>query len=387
MNDDLPLDGLRVLDLSTLLPGPMTTLALHEAGASVVKVERPGAGDEMRGYRPRLGAVSANYALLNRGKNVVTADLKDPADLAAVLDLAARSDIVLEQFRPGVADRLGLGYDAVRERNPGVVYCSISGYGQASRQRGRAAHDLNYLAESGLLGTVGGADHSPTLPPTVIADLAGGTYPALVNILLALRRRDRTGRGAYLDISMTHNLQVLAYGYVATHQGGGGWPERSQELLTGGSPRYRIYATADGRHLAVAALEDKFWARLTELVGLDPELAARTTALAPVIAALQRIFASRTAAEWQDLLGDEDVCVSVVASFAEAVEAGLVVVDHPYLVSASGTVVAGLHSIVDDGLRRPPWTEAAPESPTPVASAALWSEAEPSSEETSSHGA
>lgn len=358
----LPLEGILVLDLTTLLPGPLTTLALHDAGATVIKVERPGVGDEMRTYTPRLGTVSANYALLNRGKTAVVADLKDEADHGAVRELAARADVVIEQFRPGVADRLGLGYGDVRKRNPDVVYCSISGYGQHSPQRGRAAHDLNYLAESGLLGVVGDEHGNPTLPMTVIADIAGGTYPALVNILLALRRRDLGGGGAYLDISMAHNLQVLAYGYVATHQGGGGWPRRSAELLTGGSPRYQVYGTSDGRHVVVGALEDKFWRRLCELVGVPADLAGPDADATATIAWLRARFATRPAEDWERLLGGEDTCVSVVASFDEAVAAGLVDVDHADRVTSGDADVAGLRSIVQPGLRRPAGPQPAPET-------------------------
>jgi len=370
MTAELPLEGVLVLDLSTLLPGPMASLALHDAGASVIKVERPGTGDDMRGYTPRLGEVSANYALLNRGKTAVAADLKDPAHLGEVLRLAASADIVIEQFRPGVATRLGLGYDAVRAINPDVVYCSISGYGQDSPQRARAAHDLNYLAESGLLGVVGDAGGTPGLPPTVIADLAGGTYPALVNILLALRQRDLGRGGSYLDVSMTHNLQVLAYGYVASHQGGDGWPQRSAELLTGGSPRYHLYATSDGEHLAVAALEDRFWQRLCALLELPEEIRDDASDPERTTAALTAIFGSRPAAHWRELLVEEDVCVSVVATFGEAVDAGLVEVAHQDEVSAGTDVVAGLRSIVAPSLRRPPGVQPAPERMTPVHEAA-----------------
>ena len=157
------MSGVRVLDLSTLLPGPMATLFLAEAGADVVKIERAGVGDEMRGYSPSLGAASANYAMLNRGKRAYGVDLKDPAERDRVLDMAAAADIVVEQFRPGVADRLGLGYQQVREVNPAVIYCSITGYGQDGPHATRAGHDLNYVAETGLLGVVIDGDGHP--PP------------------------------------------------------------------------------------------------------------------------------------------------------------------------------------------------------------------------------
>lgn len=331
-----PLAGVKVLDLSTLLPGPLATLMLAEAGADVVKLERPVRGDEMRSYEPKFGEASANYAVLNRGKRAYAADFKDPAQRDRVLALAAEADVVVEQFRPGVSDRLGLGYTAVRELNPRVVYCSITGYGPAGPHASRAGHDLNYLAESALLGVVTDASGAPSLPVTVIADIAGGTYPALVNILLALRLAERTGEGCHLQVSMAHNLHVLAYGYLAAHQASGAWPRPGAEQLTGGSPRYHIYPTADGRHVACAALEQKFWDRLVRLVGLDEKFHDDTGQEQAVIAELAAVFAARPAEHWRELLDGEDVCAVVVATWDEAVAAGLVEVDAPERVSQPG---------------------------------------------------
>ncbi|WP_225824034.1 CaiB/BaiF CoA transferase family protein [Streptomyces naphthomycinicus] len=351
----LPLRGVKVLDLSTLLPGPLATLMLADAGADVIKLERPGRGDEMRGYEPKFGEASANYAILNRGKRAFAVDLKDPAQRDRVLRLAAEADVVIEQFRPGAADRLGLGYDAVKAVNTKVVYCSISGYGASGPQAARAGHDLNYLAESGLLGVVTDATGAPSLPVTVIADIAGGTYPAVVNILLALRQSEQTGQGGHVEISMTHNLQTLAYGYVATHQAGGGWPRPGAELLTGGSPRYHIYPTADGRHIACAALEQKFWERLTVLVGLPERFRDDTGREQAVIAELTALFAARPADHWRRLFDGEDVCTVVVATWDEAVDAGLVDVAAPERVARpdrTGASFPALPSPVVPGLRR-----------------------------------
>ena len=325
----LPLSGIKVLDLSTLLPGPLATSLLAEAGADVVKIERPGSGDEMRSYQPRFGEVSANYAVLNRSKRAYAVDLKDQVQRDRVLKMATEADIVVEQFRPGVAHRLGLGFEAVRIVNPDIVYCSISGYGPHGAHAQKAGHDLNYQAEAGLLGVVTDPDGRPSLPVTVIADIAGGTYPAVVNILLALRQRDLTGNATHVEVSMTHNLQVLAYGYFATHQAGGGWPRPGAELLTGGSPRYHLYATADDRYIACAALEQKFWDRLVQLVGLDEAFHDDLDRQGTVIAALSERFASATAEHWRSVLEGEDVCTVVVATWEEAVDAGLVDIDAP----------------------------------------------------------
>lgn len=363
MTGTLPLAGIKVLDLSTLLPGPLATLMLAEAGADVIKLERPGRGDEMRTYEPTFGEASANYAILNRGKRAYAVDFKDPAQRDRVLEIAADADIVMEQFRPGVAERLGLSYDAMRERNPRIVYCSISGYGPTGQHASRAGHDLNYLAESGLLGVVTDANGSPNLPVSVLADIAAGTYPAVMNVLLALRMAERTGEGAHLQVSMTHNLQVLAYGYIATHQAAGTWPQPSAELLTGGSPRYQIYPAADGRYIACAALEEKFWQRLVTLVGLDKRFHYYVGQEQAVTAALTDIFASQPSSYWRELLAGEDVCTVVVNTWEEAVEAGHVNINSADRVCVPGDPdlsIPTLTTSVDPTLRIPDNTRAYP---------------------------
>src|SRR5215207_11689014 len=194
-----PLSGVLVLDFTTLLPGPLATLMLAEAGAEVVKVERPG-GEETRKYPPRWENQSAAFALLNRGKRSVVLDLKDAAAREKLLPLMRRADVLVEQFRPGVMARLGLGYDAVRAVNPRIVYCSISGYGQAGPRSQEAGHDISYQARTGLLSLSPGTTGSPSVPPALVADIAGGSFPAVINILLALRRRDLTGEGCRIDV-------------------------------------------------------------------------------------------------------------------------------------------------------------------------------------------
>jgi crotonobetainyl-CoA:carnitine CoA-transferase CaiB-like acyl-CoA transferase len=233
-----PLEGVWVLDFSTLLPGPMASLMLAEAGAEVVKIERPGLGDEMRHYNPRWGANSSNFALLNRGKRSLALDLKDPRARARLDPLIARADILLEQFRPGVMARLGLGYEALAARNPRLIYCSITGYGQTGPKRDLAGHDLNYIGDTGLLALAAGDPARPQVPPALIADIAGGSYPAVVNILLALRARETTGRGCHLDIAMTDNLFPFLYWAMGQGMATGQWPGNGSDLVTGGSPRY-----------------------------------------------------------------------------------------------------------------------------------------------------
>jgi crotonobetainyl-CoA:carnitine CoA-transferase CaiB-like acyl-CoA transferase len=303
-----PLAGLKVVDFSTLLPGPLASLVLAEAGAEVVKIERPVRGDDMRGYEPKLGADSGNFALLNRGKSSLALDLKNPQDNAEARRLAAAADIVIEQFRPGVMSRLGLGYDDIVRDNPGVIYCSITGYGQQGPKAKIAAHDLNYVAEAGLLSLVADRDGTPALPPFPLADIGGGSYPAVINILLALFERSCTGRGRYLDISMSDNVLPFLYWAIANNVLGQP-PRTNGELITGGSPRYKIYRTRDNRYLAAAPLEPQFWTAFCASIDV-PESASS--------ADVARKIAERDASDWMKTFEGRDVCCSIVASMEEA---------------------------------------------------------------------
>lgn len=220
-----PLEGLLVLDFSTLLPGPLASLILTETGARVVKIERPDGGDEMRSYVPKLGEDSINFGLLNRGKQSIAIDLKAKGAVERLEPLIERADVIIEQFRPGVMDRLGLGYAAVRQLNPKIVYCSITGWGQSGPKALQAAHDLNYMAETGVLGMSVGSDGAPVLPPVLAADIAGGALPAVMNILLGLRQRDMTGRGCHADVAMGDNLFTFLYWALGEGFAGAGWPK------------------------------------------------------------------------------------------------------------------------------------------------------------------
>jgi alpha-methylacyl-CoA racemase len=315
-----PLAGIRILDFSTLLPGPLASLLLAEAGAEVIKIERPGMGDEMRTYEPRLGADSANFALLNRGKGSVAIDLKAPDALARLTPLLKQADVLIEQFRPGVMERLGLGYHAVRAINDQIIYCSITGFGQRGPRHGMAGHDLNYLALTGLLSLAADKDGAPSMPPTPIADIAAGSYPAVVNILLALLQRQRTGQGSRLDVSMTDSLFVLAYWGLANGFAAGRWPRPRAELLTGGSPRYQVYRTADGGYLSAAPIEQRFWDVFCRLIGLDERFHDDTRDPAKVIEAVAACIIAQPADYWRHVFAKEDACCAVVATLAEAVE-------------------------------------------------------------------
>lgn len=313
-----PLDGLLVLDFSTLLPGPMATLMLAEAGADVVKIERPGTGDEMRTYTPKWGPDSVNFALLNRGKKSVALDLKNEMDRARLMPLVARADIIVEQFRPGVMDRLGLGYAAVSAINPRIVYCSITGYGQTGPKRDAAGHDINYIGDAGLLALSLGTPGQPVVPPALIADIAGGTYPALINILLALRERDRTGRGTHLDVAMSEGVFAFLYWALGEGERTGRWPGSGNALVTGGTPRYRLYPCADDRFVAAGPIEQKFWLAFTSAIGLEPDLVDDSRDPAATTARIAAIIRSEPSAHWRPLLADADCCCTIVATLQEA---------------------------------------------------------------------
>ena len=313
-----PLAGIRVVDFSTLLPGPMCSLLLAQVGAEVIKVERPGQGDEMRSYVPKFGQSSVNFALLNQGKRSVTINLKDHVGLDEAVALVRTADVLIEQFRPGVMDRLGLGYEAMRAVNPRLIYCSITGWGQDGPLAGMAAHDLNYQAESGLLGLTAGMDGTPGLPNALIADIAGGAYPAMMNILLALRARDDDGAGRFIDVSMADNLFTFMYWGLGNGFTSGEWPVPGGDLVTGGTPRYQIYKTRDDRFLAAAPLEQKFWDNFLRVLQA-PELLNDTLDPLKTREAIAAIIATKTALEWEQLFAGVDACVSVVKSLQEAV--------------------------------------------------------------------
>lgn len=314
-----PLKGVTVLDFTTLLPGPLATLMLAEAGAHVIKIERPG-GEDMRRFAPFIEGRSVLFEQLNHGKEIRHLDLKDEADRADLDGLLSRADVLVEQFRPGVMERLGLGYDHLHERFPGLVYCSITGFGQTGERAHQAGHDLNYLALSGLLAQSCGSTEAPVLPPVQIADIGGGSMPAVINILLALLQRDRTGQGCHLDIAMTEAMFAFGVFAHAQYVAGQEVSEHGSGLLTGGSPRYRLYPAKDGRMIAVAALEEKFWQELCDVLEIDndhrddrrdPGLSARAVGSA---------IAKRTAEEWAPVFAKAECCACLVAGFNEAMQ-------------------------------------------------------------------
>jgi crotonobetainyl-CoA:carnitine CoA-transferase CaiB-like acyl-CoA transferase len=360
-----PLEGLLVLDFSTLLPGPIATLLLAEAGAEVVKIERPQRGEEMRGYAPRWGSCGVNFALLNRGKRSVALDLKKPADREQLRPLLERADVIVEQFRPGVMERLGLDYRSVVAANPRVIYCSITGYGQDGPKRDVAGHDLNYIGDAGLAALSMGDPSRPVIPPALIADIAGGGYPAVINILLSLEERRRTGRGRHLDVAMTDNLFPLMWWAIGNGVAGGSWPGNGTERVTGGSPRYGLYPTRDGKVVAAAPLEQKFWEEFCDIIALESELREDSKDPQATRARVAALIAGETAAVWRSRFSGRDCCCSIVAKIEDAFTdphfRARGVFDH-VLANAEGAIIPALPVPLDPGFRGPPGTPiAAPE--------------------------
>ena len=271
----------------------------------------------MRSYPPYFDGDGINFALLNQGKKSVVLDLKNPADVKEAIELVRSADVLVEQFRPGVMERLGLGYEAMRAVNPELVYCAITGWGQDGPLASVAAHDLNYQAESGLLSLTADADGAPMLPNMLAADIAGGAYPAMINILLGLRQRDSGGGGSFIDVSMADNLQTFNYSALGIGFAEGSWPTPGQGVVTGATPRYQIYQTRDDRFLAIAPLEQKFWENFLGAIGA-PELLDDRADPTGARLAVAGIIRSRTAAEWTGRFQGVDACVSVVNSLQEA---------------------------------------------------------------------
>ncbi len=313
-----PLHGLRVVELAGIGPGPYACMMLADLGADVVRVDRPG---------PRT--YGAWHQVLDRGRRSVALDLKDPRGLDALLRLTDRADVVVEGFRPGVAERLGAGPQQCRGRNPGLVYARMTGWGQDGPLAAAAGHDINYIALSGALHPIGRADGPPAPPLNLLGDFAGGGMLLVCGVLAALHERSRSGLGQTVDAAIVDGAASLL-AMLTAMSGAGDWrPERGVNELDSGAPYYDVYACADGRHVAVGALEDRFYRALLTGLGLDPARVPDRADRAcwPV---LRRLFADRFATRdrdaWAALFDGTDACVTPVLTVSEAAE-------HPHLKS------------------------------------------------------
>jgi crotonobetainyl-CoA:carnitine CoA-transferase CaiB-like acyl-CoA transferase len=324
-----PLAGIRILDLTRLLPGPAATMHLADFGADVIKIEDTGEGDYMRAFPPQVPAadghpVNPAFETTNRGKRSISIDLKQAAGREVLLRLVDRSDALIEGFRPGVLDRLGLGWNILHARNPKFVLCSLSGYGQSGPLSQRAGHDINYLAMTGVLDQIR-AGGKTAIPGLQIGDLLGGTLSALSTLLIALLSAQRSGQGARVDVAMTDGLLAHHF-FPHTEVDAGIEPVAERTLLTGGAACYRVYTTADGKQLAVGALELKFWHAFCGAAGLD-ELKERhwslgeepgSSAALDTITLVTARLAQRTCAEWERRFEGIDACVTPVLTPAAA---------------------------------------------------------------------
>ncbi len=350
------LRGVRVIDLSRLLPGPFCSLLLADMGADVIKIEAPEGGDYARYYPPLIGDQGALFASINRNKRSVSLQLKDPRARELLLQLIEGADVVLETFRPGVMARLGLDADSLRARNPALILCAISAYGQDGPLVTRAGHDLNCVARSGALDQLGHADGPPMVPGVQLADLGSGLYAAL-GIVSALLRRERTGQGASLDISMTEAalsfVAPLITGVAATGQA----PQRGAEQLSGGAPAYQLYETLDGGFIAVGALEPKFWLKLLDAIGA-PELGLDGVDTGPpgqlARAKLAAIFKQRTRDDWDALLAPLDVCCEPVLRPDEVLDSALMRARDAFFTLAGATHTRTPITARDMAHRAPP---------------------------------
>jgi alpha-methylacyl-CoA racemase len=325
-----PLTGLRVVDLTRLLPGPVATMHLADLGAEVLKIEDTGVGDYARAMGPgeRQAGGSGDslfFRMVNRNKKSLRLDLKQAAGVEVFLRLAKDADVIFESFRPGVVDKLGIGYEAVRALNPRIVYCAITGYGQTGPWAELAGHDINYLATAGLLDQIGSHDGRNSGPPAIpnlqIGDLLGGALTPLLGVLAAVIGAKATGRGSHVDVAMTDAVLAHTIFPLVTTLVHGKPAPRGADLLTGGVPCYGVYRTADDRYLAVGALEPKFWQAMCAAIG-RPDLAPFGLATGSegrrVKGELATLLASQPLAHWEPVFAAADCCVTPILRMDEA---------------------------------------------------------------------
>jgi len=362
-----PLAGLRVLDLTRLLPGPVATMHLADLGAEVIKIEDTGAGDYARAMGPGErqaggGGDSLFFRVVNRNKKSLRLDLKEADGVAVFLRLAKDADVIFESFRPGVVDKLGIGYEAVRAINPRIVYCAITGYGQTGPWADHAGHDINYLATAGLLDQIGSHDGErpgpPAIPNLQVGDLLGGALTPLLGVLAAVIGAKTSGRGSHVDVAMTDAVLAHTIFPLVTTLVHGKPAPRGADLLTGGVPCYGVYRTADDRYLAVGALEPKFWQAMCAALG-RPDLAPHGLATGSkgreTKAELAALLASQPLAHWQPIFAAADCCVTPILRLDEALQ-------HPQVAAREMLVeVGGTRQYAPPfKLSAWPWGDAAP---------------------------
>ncbi len=317
----LALSGLKILDLSMNLPGPYMTWLLATLGADVVKIENPAGGDYARALGGQ-GQSSPFFEAVNRNKKSVTLNLKHEDGRKVFMDLLDKYDVLVEGFRPGTMERLGVGYEVTSARNPRLIHVSITGYGHDGPYRMRAGHDLNYLSLAGIIGMTGTREGQPAIPGIQVADLAGGSLLGLTGLLAAIIQREKTGRGQFVDAAMFDGSMSMATMVFAGVAAGMETPEPGKMMLSGRFPCYGLYATRDGKYMSLGALEPKFWLNFCDAVG-RPDLKAGQFGGQETIGQVSAIFRARTRDEWLEFLKDSDACCEPVLNLAEAVESPL----------------------------------------------------------------
>ena len=315
----LPLEGIKILDLSRYLPGPFCTQILADFGAEVIKVEDPRGGDLGRSVPPLIKGESARFYTVNRNKKSITLDLKQNVGKEIFKKLAASADVVVDQFRPGVMNKMGLGYENLMMINPGIIYCAITGYGLTGPLRDAAGHDLNYLNIAGVTGLTGAYQCMPVMSGAQIADISGGTLYAVIAILLALASRAKTGQGQLCDIAMMDcSISLLAY-TLGEWAGWGRLPEMGNDVLTGGYAFYNIYKTKDGKYVGLGAVEDKFWAEFCEKIDRREyiKLQWNATLQQDMQADIRAIMLKKTRDEWVEFFAACDICFTPILTMEE----------------------------------------------------------------------
>ncbi len=337
-----PLEGIKILDLSRLAPGPFCSMMLGDLGADVLLIEAPADGKLAAAIVPRPDdAVKyAAYNVLSRNKRSIVLNLREPEAREIFYKLAETADVVLEGFRPGVVKRLGVDYETLSKRNPRLVYCSLSGFGQTGPYSQLVGHDINYISIGGALGMIGWPGEPPAIPMNIIADFAGGGMHAAYGILAALMARERTGRGQHVDIAMSDGVMYLLAGLVGSVLMGGGSPSRGGTLLNGSVPHYNVYECSDGGWISLGSLEPHFFVNLCKAMGCEQYIPHQYDASkrAEIAAYFKEQFLTKTRDEWFEILKQTDICVGPVYSLEEALHDPhnlardmVVEVDHPTL--------------------------------------------------------
>ena len=311
-----PLLGIRILDLTRLLPGPLGTMMMADMGADVIKIENPESPDYVRAFPPYLNGESANYLAFNRSKRSLVLNYNTTEGQKKFFDLVKTADVVMEQFRPGFLDKIGIGYEAARAVNSRIIYVSVTGYGQTGPYAHLAGHDLNYIAHAGVLGMTGdNPAQAPAVPGVQIADIAGGSYMSVIGTLAALQARTRTGVGQHVDVSMTDGAMPLLSAVYALHAGGQD-VQRGTAPLSGGIVNYGVYACQDQKYVALGTLEPKFWVKFCALVQ-KPDWASfilpkNTAERADFKAQIGTLFATQPQQYWAELGLTHDLLISPV---------------------------------------------------------------------------